>query len=58
VVLVVVKVEREIADYGFLTRRAGNKKRIYCWFGGLDAVVSIPAGLSVTRSPPEISFCW
>jgi hypothetical protein len=55
--LVVVKVEGKIPDYRFLTRRAGNEKRIYCWFGGLDTVVSIPARLSVTRSPPEISFC-
>jgi hypothetical protein len=58
VMLVVVKVEGKIPDYRFLTRRAGNKKRIYCWFSGLDAVVLIPAGLGVTRSPPEISFCW
>jgi hypothetical protein len=56
--LVVVKVEGKVSDYRFLTGRAGNEKRIYCWFSGLDAVVSIPAGLSVTRSPPEISFCW
>jgi hypothetical protein len=56
--LVVVEVEGEIPDYRFLTRRAGNKKRIYCWLSGLDAVVSIPARLGVTRSPPEISFCW
>jgi hypothetical protein len=56
--LVVVKVEGEISDYGFLARRAGNEKWVYCWFSGLDAVVSIPAGLSVTGSPPEISFCW
>jgi hypothetical protein len=55
--LVVVKVEGEIADYRFLTRRAGNEKRIYCWFSGLNAVVSISAGLGVIRSPPEISFC-
>jgi hypothetical protein len=55
---VVVEVEGEISYYKFLTRRAGNEKRIYCWFSGLDAVVSIPAGLGVTRSPPEISFCW
>jgi hypothetical protein len=56
--LIVVEVKREISDYRFLTRRAGNEKRIYYWFSGLDAVVSIPAGLGVTRSPPEISFCW
>jgi hypothetical protein len=56
--LVVVEVEGEIPDYRFLTRRAGNEKRIYCWFSELDAVVSIPAGLGATRSPPEISFCW
>jgi hypothetical protein len=58
VVLVVVKVEGKIPDYRFLTRRAGNEKRIYCWFRRLDAVVSILAGLGVTRIPPEISFCW
>jgi hypothetical protein len=58
VMLVVVKVEGEILDYRFLTRRAENEKRIYCWFSGLDAVVPIPAGLGVTRSPLEISFCW
>jgi hypothetical protein len=58
VMLVVVKVEGEILDYRFLTRRAGNEKRIYCWFSGLNAVVLIPAGLGVTRGPPEISFCW
>jgi hypothetical protein len=56
--LVIVKMEGEIADYRLLAWRAENEKRIYCWFGGLDAVVSIPARLSVTRSPPEISFCW
>jgi hypothetical protein len=56
--LVVVKVEGEIADYRFLAWRARDEKRVYCWFGGLDTVVSIPARLSITRSPPEISFCW
>jgi hypothetical protein len=56
--LVVVKMEGEIADYRLLTWRAGDEERIYCWFSRLDAVVSISARLSLTRSPPEISFCW
>jgi hypothetical protein len=56
--LVIVKVEGKIPDYRFLTKRARNEKRIYCWFSGLDTVVPIPTGLGVTRSPSEISFCW
>jgi hypothetical protein len=56
--LVVVKMEGKVLDYRFLTGRAGNEKRIYCWFSRLDTIVSIPAGLGVTRIPPEISFCW
>jgi hypothetical protein len=58
VMLFVVKVEGEIPDYRFLTRRAENEKRIYCWFSGLDTVILVPTGLGITRSPPEISFCW
>jgi hypothetical protein len=58
VLLVVIKMEGEILDYRLLTWRAENESRIYCWFSWLDAVVSIPAGLSIARSPPEISFYW
>jgi hypothetical protein len=54
----VVKVKGEILDYWFLARGAGDEKRICCWFSRLNAVVSIPTGLGVTRGPPEISFCW
>jgi hypothetical protein len=55
---VVVKVEREIADNRFLTRRARNKSRVSSWFSRLDTIVSISTGLCVTGGPPEISFRW
>jgi hypothetical protein len=58
VMFIVVKMEREIADNRFLTKRAGKKSRVSSWFSRLDAIVSISTGLCITGSPPEISFQW
>jgi hypothetical protein len=58
VVLIVIGMKREIADYCFLTGRAGNKSWIFSGFSWKYVVVSITAWLCFTRGPPKIIFCW